>query len=206
MKEENKELIEANDHLRKQRDIGRLGTISVIVMIVASLIAIYTGWVSEICPREGIQLGTENITICTSKDYCPYPNYGYEVDGYYELIFNLYISNYGKRTAVIDYVDLIFYDKSGDPLFSKQVKNQNLVSSAQNPTRYFIAFTSPVNLPPFNVRCDYPVNAKITCVSKASQNEDMLEKIEVRVHSLSRSRYTSKFVYLKYPSNSTNSV
>ena len=168
--------------------------------IISAVIACYAVVLTTIdfFPRENIKLGAENINIC-DPNYCPYVNYGYEVDGYYVIIFNFHILNYGKRTSIIDYVDLFFYNKSGNVISSSLV-NENLVNH-QNQILYSIDFTDPVYLPPFNVYYNSPVSAKATCVSNAAKNENTIEKIGVRVHSGSSSRYISKFIDLAYPSN-----
>lgn len=174
--------------------------------IISVIIACYAVVLTTISffPGENIKLGAENINICNSKFNCPYVNYGYEVDGYYVIIFNFHILNYGKRTAIIDYVDLIFYNKSGNVISSSPV-NENLVTH-QNQILYCIDFIDPVYSPPFNVPYNNPVSVKVKCVSNAAKNENTIEKIEVRVHSGSSSRYISKFIDLAYPSNSTSPV
>lgn len=182
--------------MTKEKDIWKI--ISVIIACYAVVLTTISFF-----PWENIKLGAENINICNSN-YCPYVNYGYEVDGYYVIIFYFHILNYGKRTAIIDRVDLFFYNKSGNVISSSLISEKTV--NHQNQILYCINFTDPVFLPPFNVYYNFPVSAKATCVSNAARNENTIEKIEMRVHSGSSSRYISKFIDVAYPSNSRSPV
>lgn len=182
--------------MTKEKDIWKI--ISVIIACCAVVLTTISFF-----PWENIKITAEDINI-SDQNYCPSDNYGYEVDGYYTIIFYFDIHNYGKRTAIIGRVDLNFYNKSGNVISSSLI-NENLVNH-QNQILYCIDFIDSDYSPRLKVRQDFPVSAKAKCVSNAAQNENTIEKIEVRVHSVSSSRDISKFIDLVYPSNSTSPV